>query len=187
MEEATKILLREIQERYVKVLWTHKIQLCQAHLHLKKNKKRNTVLTALSVVVSAATIGNILKWLPDVVMIPFLAISALTLTYFTIKYKTDNLGKAAAENEHFAATMHNIRNRYASLLSEIKAGLLTNNQIVDRRDLLEREENLIYSGIVPATTPKAVKEAKKALVDNQDSTTTDEEINLLVSKNLSTL
>lgn len=184
MAEATKILFREIQERYVKVIWTHKIQLCQAHLYLKKNKKRNTVLTVLSVVVSAATIANILKWLPDVVMVPFLAVSALTLTFFTIKYKTDNIGKSAAENEYFAATMHNLRNRYASLLSEIKAGLLTNEQIVERRDLLEKEEDLIYSGIVPATTPEAVAEAKKALKDNQDSTTTDEEIELLVSNNL---
>ena len=184
MEESTKILYREIQERYVKVIWTHKIQLCQANIHLKRNKNRNTWQTILSVLVSAAAVTNILKWVPDGVIVPVLAALSLTLTFFTIKFKSDNLGKSAAENEHFAATMHNLRNRYAGLLSEIKAGLLTNKQIVERRDVLEKEEDLIYSGIVPATTAEAVKAAGVALKTNQDSTTTDEELSLLVSNNL---
>ena len=184
MEESTKILYREIQERCVKVIWMHKIQQCQADINLKKNRKRNIWLTVLSVLVSAAAVTNILKWIPDVVIVPILALLTLTLTFFTIRYKTDNLGMAAAENEHFAAVMHNLRNRYTGFLSEIKAGLLTNAQIVAKRDVLEKEENLIYSGIVPSTTVDAVKTAEKALKVKQDSTTTDDEIELLISKNL---
>lgn len=117
-------------------------------------------------------------------MIPVLAILSLILTYFTIKYKSENLGKAASENEHFAATMHDLRNRYAGLLSDIKAGMLTNQQIMQERKKLEHEENLIYSGIVPFTSKKAVTNAEKALKHNQDSTTTAEEIEILVSSNL---
>lgn len=184
MEESTKILYREIEERYVKVMWTHKVQLCQAAIHMKKNRCHNMLIAVLSVLVSAAAITNVLNWIPEAIMVPVLAVLSLVLTFFTVLFKAENLGKAAIENEHFAATMHDLRNRYAGLLTDIKAGMLSNEQIILRRTALEHEENLIYSGIVPPTTSDAVKIADKALKENQDSTTTDDEIALLVSKNL---
>jgi hypothetical protein len=184
MDNSTKVLYREIEERFVKVIWTHKIHLCQASIHVKNNKCHNTVLAILSVLVSAAAIINVLKWLPEGMVIPVLAVLSLALTFFTVLYKSENLGKAATDNEHFAATMHDLRNRYAGLLSDIKSGLLNNQQIVEQRRVLEHEENLIYSGIVPSTSARALKAAEKALKTNQDSTTTDEEISLLVSENL---
>jgi len=184
MNDSTKVLYRELQERFVKVIWTHKIQLCQATIHKQNNKCHNTVLAILSVCVSAAAITNVLKWLPETFMVPVLAILSLALTFFTVLYKAENLGKAATENEQFAAIMHDLRNRYAGLLADIKAGQLTDAQIVQKREALEHEENLIYSGIVPHTSKEAVTAAEKALKHNQDSTTTDEEIELLISKNL---
>lgn len=184
MEEAKKVLYREIQERYVKIIWTHKIQLCQAAIYIRENKCHNTTLAILSVLVSAAAITNVLKWLPDELMVPVLAILSLILTFFTVKYKAENFGKAASENEHFAATMHDLRNRYAALLSDIKAGILTKEQIIQKRSILEHEENLIYSGIVPFTSQEAVDEAEVALKLKKESTTTDKEIELLVSANL---
>ncbi len=184
MDESTKILYREIQERYIKVIWTHEIHHCQARIQLKQNKWRNNFLTFLSVLVSAAAITNIFKWLPDDYILPILAFLSLTLTFFTVKYKTDNMGKLASENRQYAAIMHNLRNRYAGFLSDIKAGVLNMEQIVSRREELENEEHIIYSGIVPITSPDAVKLAEKSLKDDQVATTTDEEINLMISPNL---
>lgn len=184
MNDSTKILYREIVERYVKVIWTHKIQLCQASIYRTQNKRRSNTLTIFSVLVSASAITHLLSWLPECIMIPVIAILSLILTYFTTKYKSDNLGKSAYENESFAATMHHLRNRYAGLLSEIKAGTLNDQQIVERRNALEHDENLIYSGIVPFTSAESVSMAERALKTNQESTTTDEEIRLMVSDNL---
>lgn len=184
MDESTKVLYREILERYTKVIWTHEIHLCQANIQLKQNRQRNLLLTVLSVLVSASAITNVFKWLPNEIILPLLALLSLTLTFFTVKYKADNLGKSAAENRQYAAIIHNLRNHYAGLLSEIKAGLLSNEQIVARRDTLENEESIIYSGVVPVTSSKAVMMADKVLKNNQVATTTDEEIALLVSPNL---
>lgn len=184
MDEATKVLYREIQERYVKVIWTHKIQLCQAELYKKKNKCHNTVLAILSVLVSAAAITNVLRWLPDNLMVPILAILSLALTFFTVLYKSEDLGKFAVENEHFAANMHDLRNRYESFLSDIKAETLTKQKIIQKRDELEHEEDLIYSGLVPYTSKDAVEMAEIALKIKQESTTTEKEIELMVSKTL---
>jgi hypothetical protein len=184
MDDSIKVLYREILERYSKVIWTHEIHQCQANIQIKQNKLRNMVLTTLSVLVSAAAITNIFKWIPDQFILPILALISLTLTFFTVKYKSDNLGKSAAENRQFAAIMHNLRNRYAGLLSEIMAGYLSKEQIVAKREALENEENIIYSGIVPVTSSEAVLMAEKNLKNNQVATTTDEEIALLVSSNL---
>ena len=184
MEDSTKVLYRELQERFVKVIWTHKIHLCQAAIHIRKNKCHNTSLAILSVLVSAAAVTNVLRWLPEYLMVPVLAVLSLALTFLTVLYKAENLGKAASENEHFAATMHDLRNRYAGLLADIKAGIMSDHEIKERREMLEHEEDLIYSGMVPYTSQEAVDAAKKALKSKQDSTTTDEEIRLLVSPNL---
>ena len=153
MNDSTRILYQELLERYVKVIWTHKIQLSQAVIHKKNNNCHKTVLAVLSVLVSAAAITNVLNFLPSTYMVPVLAVLSLVLTFFTVLYKAENLGKAASENEHFAATMHDLRNRYAGLLADIKAGLLTDLEIKQKREILEHEENLIYSGIVPSAPP----------------------------------
>ncbi len=184
MDEQTIIQYREILERYDKIIWTHKIHLCQVEIYLAEKKKQNSILTWLSVLVSASAITNIFKWLPEIVIVPLLALLSLALTYFTTKYKAENLEKKAAENERFAAIMHDLRNRYAGFLSDIKAGLYTNKQISEIRMQLEQVENTIYSGIVPYTSQKAVDNASEALKDKQESTTTDEEIAQIISSNL---
>lgn len=184
MDEGTKVLYREILERFSKVIWTHEVHHCQARILLQQNRERNLLLTGLSVLVSAAAITNIFQWLPEYVILPILAVLSLTLTFFTVRFKTDNLGKLASENRQYAAVMHNLRNRYAGLLSEIKAGVLSKEQISLRREALENEENIIYSGIVPITSSEAVIMAAKALKKEQMATTTDEEIALIVSSNL---
>lgn len=88
---------------------------------------------------------------------------SLALTYFTTKYKAENLEKKAADNEKFAAIMHDLRNRYAGFLSDIKAGLYTKEQISEVRTNLEHIENIVYSGIVPYTSSEAVNMASEAL------------------------
>lgn len=184
MDNQIAIQYREILERFNKIIWTHKIHLCQADIYLAKRKKRNLILSILSALVSASAITNIFKWLPEILIVPLIAFLSLALTFFTTKYKAENLEKKAADNERFAAIMHDLRNRYAGFLSDIKAGLYTKEQISEIRLRLEQIENIIYSGIVPYTSSKAVNRASKALKNKQESTTTDEEISQIISSNL---
>lgn len=48
MDEQIKILYREILERFNKIIWTHKIHLCQANIYLSKKKKQNQILLVFS-------------------------------------------------------------------------------------------------------------------------------------------
>ena len=182
MDEQIKILYREILERFNKIIWTHKIHLCQANIYLSKKKKQNQILLVFSVLVSASAITNIFKWLPEIVIVPLMAFLALTLTYFTTKYKAENLEKKAADSERFAAVMHDLRNKYAGFLSDIKAELYTKEQISKKRTELEHIENIVYSGLVPQTSKEAVDAASFALKNKQESTTTNEEILQMISE-----
>lgn len=59
MDEQIKILYREILERFNKIIWTHKIHLCQANIYLSKKKKQNQILLVFSVLESK-------WWLPTI-------------------------------------------------------------------------------------------------------------------------
>ena len=41
MDEQIKILYREILERFNKIIWTHKIHLCQANISIKEEKTKS--------------------------------------------------------------------------------------------------------------------------------------------------
>lgn len=184
MDDQIAIQYREILERFNKIIWTHKIHVCQADIYLSERKKRNTILSILSTLVSTSAITYITEWLSDINIGLLTSLLSLILTFFTTKYKAENLEKKAADNERFAAIMHDLRNRYAGFLSDIKAGLYTKEKISEIRQLLEQIENIIYSGIVPYTSGRAVNKASEALKNKQESTTTDEEIAQIISSNL---
>lgn len=80
--------------------------------------------------------------------------------------------------------MHDLRNKYAGFLSDIKAELYTKEQISKKRTELEHIENIVYSGLVPQTSKEAVDAASFALKNRQESTTTNEEILQMISDNL---
>lgn len=184
MDEQIKIQHREILERFNKIIWTHKIQLCQANIYLEEKKHQNKIMSILSTLVSASAITNFAKLVSEEYIVPVVAVLSILLTYCTYKYKSENLDKKAAENERFASILHNLRNKYAGLLSDIKAGLYNKDEISKRRIQLEELEDIIYSGLVPYTSSKAVDAATIAIKDKQESTTTDEEIEKIVSSNL---
>ena len=79
MDNQIAIQYREILERFNKIIWTHKIHLCQADIYLAKRKKRNLILSILSALVSASAITNIFKWLPEIVIVPLIAFLSLFL------------------------------------------------------------------------------------------------------------
>lgn len=56
MDEQIKIIYREILERFNKIIWTHKIHLCQANIYLSKKKKQNQILLVFSVLESRYSI-----------------------------------------------------------------------------------------------------------------------------------
>lgn len=187
MDESVMILYKCIQARYVKVVWSHKIQEIQGDIYFCKDKlTKNTVCLLSCTTTGTASLSTVLALLNLDTQITgaITAILAICLSYFTIRFKDGQQEKKAKENKIFAAKLHDLRNKYESLMTDIKAGILNNsNEITARRDELSMEEKELYSE-APYTSRTAVNRANKALKIKRESTTEEDEIDAIVPKDL---
>lgn len=180
MNETIEIQYRLIQGRYTKVTWTHKIQECQGDIYLKKARIVKRHITWFSVLTTGSALSSIFPWVQDTVLLSSItAFLALCLSYFTIRFADGYLENKASQNKSFAAEMHDLRNKYESLLADIKSNHLTAEDVISRRNSLREEEHILYKD-APNTTPKAVKAANKALKINKDSTTEGSEVEAIL-------
>ena len=192
MKESTQYLHRNIVSRYVKVIWTHKIQECQGDIYENKSKTIKAHICGFTVLTAGGALTSVMPFIQPISCGSFTidlptwltAVLSVFLSYFTLRYGDGNLDSKSRLNRQYAAKMHHLRNLYESLLYEIKAGMLEDDEIVKRRNELEVAENTVYSEEAPYTSKKAVEMAAKALKVNGDSTTEDSEILAVVSPEL---
>lgn len=192
MEASTKILYRNIEVRYTKVTWTHKMQEKQADIYIQKSKCIKKLTCWLTVITAGGALASLSSIIPPfsvcgiTINIPVILTTVLPiiLSYLTLRYGDGVLDTKAKDNRQYAAKVHNLRNLYESLMYEIKANLLSDEDIVNRRNDLEQQENSVYSEESPYTSKKAYKLAKKALKIDKESTTEDDEIEAIVPKDL---
>lgn len=192
MEASTKILYRNIEVRYTKVTWTHKMQEKQADIYIQKSKCIKKLTCWLTVITAGGALASLSSITPPfsvggiTINIPVILTTVLPiiLSYLTLRYGDGVLDTKAKDNRQYAAKVHNLRNLYESLMYEIKANLLSDEDIVNRRNNLEQQENSVYSEESPYTSKKAYKLAEKALKIDKESTTEDDEIVAIVPKDL---
>lgn len=175
-----KIIYEQLLGRYVKITWTHKIHECQADICFTQYKWDSRIVRVLTSATSAGVILALTESLSPYWVKVITALVAMALNYYTLTRKEVESDRKAIENKRYAALHHDLRNKYESLLTDIKAETLTNEQIAERRNLLEERENEIYMGNVPEVSSKACALADKALKQGKESTTEEEEIKLIV-------
>lgn len=194
MEEKIKPIYREIEDRFVKIAWTHKIQEIQAGLYLKKSSCNKWCMaisngiattTAFATVVTSALRCIDAEW----VMPAITSLLAVISTILTLRYKDGTLEENASACKQYAAKCRNLRNKYEALLTDIKTGRYGDiDSISSKRDLMTEIENELFAGdIAPHTTEKAVTIAKRALLENGDSLTSEAEIKAMVPQHLQEL
>lgn len=191
MDEAVKTQYKLLIDRFGKMIWTHKIQEKQADIYMRKAKWLKTkmafwtVLTTTSAIMVA--INQILQvlnceWAGNIITALFAGISS----YYVLRYKDESYESKAKENKNYAAKCRRIRNEYESLLTDIKSDRVTNlDEIARRRDILEKDEDTLFSGeIAPHTSPEAYKEAEKALKQNKEAISEQDELASIIPENL---
>lgn len=194
MEDNIKPIYREIEDRYVKIAWTHKIQEVQAGLYLKKSSCNKWCMAILNGITTTSAFITVLtsalqsinaEW----VMPAITSILAVISTILTLRYKDGILDDSASACKQYAAKCRNLRNKYEALLTDIKTGRYGDiESISSKRDLMTEIENELFAGdIAPHTTEEAVDIAKKALLTNEDSLTSEAEIKAIVPKHLQVL
>lgn len=176
-----EILEAQIRELFGRVVWTHKTQeKCADILN-----SRNHAIKVIQIILSALTTTGILITVfgnNDVVGI-ISAIISMTLLILTTYIKNYNLGQIAQKHADAAVLLWDIREKYLSLLTDIKIGVISEQDVREQRDALQQELFAIYKG-AERTISKAYDEASKALKQNEELTFSDVEIDAFLPEKL---
>jgi hypothetical protein len=110
----------------------------------------------------------------------FISVILLALNLYTKNY---DLGEIAQKHKQAANATWLIREKYLSLLTDLRMGTKSLKELQEERDKLLEELNTVYMGS-PSTNYQAYKRAQIALKRNEDMTFSDEEINAFLPKEL---
>ncbi len=163
----------QLRENYGKIVYSHKTQeKCADILTIRNNwiKNLQIILSALITTGLLVRVFNGQEW----ALIVSTILSAIQFG-FTSFLKEYNLGETIQKHSTAALELFDIREKYLSLLTDLKANLLTPEFIIEKRNELQEDLSKTYKGS-PRTFSKAYMEAQKALQINDELTFTDEEI-----------
>lgn len=184
MEQDTRakdIIEAQLRELYGRAVWTHKTQEKCADIL----RNCNHTMKVIQIILSALTTTGILVAIfGDNKTIGIIS-AILSACLFTINayFQKYDLGEIAQKHSESASEIWNIREYYLSLLTDLKSGIITNEQASLKRDEIQGELFNIYKG-APRTLSKAYKKATKALNMNEELTFSNDEINNLLPSEL---
>lgn len=181
MSEQKFLLESQIREIYGRVVYTHKThEKCADVL-----KERNDCLKITEIVLSALTTTSILVLIfGDGKIFQFVAALFSTLLLCLTLYSKDyNLLALAEKHKQAALDILEIREKFLSLLVDIRIGNVDIVTLQEARDKLNEQLVNTYRG-APKTINKAYEIASKALQENEEFTFSDEELDKFLPANL---
>ena len=162
-------------------MYTHKTHEKCADILLNRLSKVKLWQIILSAITTAGFIGavigagNIGALLGVLVSTTLLALNAYTKNY--------DLGELAQKHRQAGADLWIIREKYLSLITDLKMGERPIESLQEERDALLEDLHTVYSG-APSTTYEAYRKAQEALQKLEDMTFSDAEIDAFLPKEL---
>ena len=175
------ILEGQIRDCFGRVVYSHKTHEKCADILLSRMAGIKLGQIVLSAVTTGGCIGVILgagtaaAWLGALVSTTLLALNAYTKDY--------DLGEIAQNHRQAGANLWLIRERYLSLITDLRMCSKPVEQLVTERDDLLKDLHAVYSG-APSTNFTAYKKAQNALKELEDMTFSDEELDSFLPKEL---
>lgn len=182
MTNSAEILEGQLRECYGRVVYTHKTHEKCADLLLERHKQ----IKFLQIILSALITGGILATLSDTweavatVVSAALSTVLLALNSYTKDY---DLGEIAQKHRQAAADIWLIREKYLNLLTDLRGGSVSVEDVRNARDGLLSDLHAIYEG-APSTNHKAYLKTQEALKKLEDMTFSDEEVDAFLPKGL---
>ena len=179
--ESKQVLEGQLRECFGRVVYSHKTHEKQADILIKWLSWIKLCQIVLSAVVTSSFVCRIFG-LAEIGFIIGAIVSAFLLG-LTLYIKDYNLGEDAQKHKQAANDIWLIREKYHSLITDLAIGAKPLEAIQQERDVLMEDLHVVYSN-VPTTSPKAYREAQKALQQNEDMTFSAEEIDAFLTTEL---
>ena len=181
MPDSLAILEDQLRECFGRVVYSHKTHEKCADILLS----RLSQIKLWQIILSAVTTGGCIAILfgagkAGVLISVIVSMSLLALNMYTKDY---DLGELSEKHRRAGAKLWRIREKYFSLITDLRMGNKPIEMLQVERDYLLEELHGIYSA-APSTTHKAYKEAQKALKYSEDMTFSDEEIDAFLPDEL---
>lgn len=179
--DSRAILEGQLRECFGRVVYSHKThEKCADILlsRLSQIKLWQIILAALTTggfiaaVFGAGTIGAFVGVL--------ISTALLVLNAYTKNY---DLGELSQKHRQAGADLWIIREKYLSLITDLRMGEKPIEALQRERDDLLQELHSVYSG-APSTTYQAYKKAQEALKQLEDMTFSDDEIDAFLPRAL---
>ena len=181
MPDASAIFEGQLRECFGRVVYSHKThEKCADILlsRLSRVKLWQIILSAvttggfIAVIFGSGKVGALIGILVSTIL--------LVLNAYTKNY---DLGELAQKHRQAAADLWLIREKYLSLITDLKMGKKPIETLQTERDNLLKELHSVYSG-APSTTCNAYQKAQEALKQLEDMTFSDAEIDAFLPKEL---
>jgi len=179
--ESLRTIEGQIRECFGRVVYSHKTHEKCADILQSMLSSVKTCQIVLSAMIVGGFVSTILGTGPIGSIIGI--IISTTLLVMNALLKNYDLGGMIQKHKQTASDLWLIREKYLSLLTDIKAGLKSTEEICSNRDALNNELYSIYSG-APNTNSRAYRKAQEALKINQELTFSDSEIDVFLPKEL---
>ncbi len=187
MINTENVLEGQLRECYGRVVYSHKTHEKCADILLKRHKQ----IKFWQIVLSAIVTGGLISTLFDFSALAefkksgtLVAVVLSTILLVLNSYTKDyDLGEIAQKHRQAGADLWIIRERYLSLLTDLRMAAIPIEDVRSKRDQLAEDLHAVYSG-APSTNYKAYAAAQKALKQLEDMTFSDEEIDAFLPKEL---
>lgn len=179
--ESRAILEGHLRESYGRVVYSHKTHEKCADILLTRLGRIKLAQIILSAIVTCGLITAVFTNLVVIVVVSaFVSSILLVLNLYT---KEDDIGAIAQKHKQAANDIWLIRERYLSLITDLRMNTRPLEELVERRDLLVDELHAVYAGS-PSTNANAYRKAQQALKVSEDMTFSDAEIDNMLPVDL---
>ena len=168
-----KVLEGQLRDCFARVVWTHKtLEKCADIMFAKHNaiKLWQVILSGVTTTSLLINVFGKLQWVT--IISALLSASLFAINLFV---KGHDFGEIAKKHADAASDLWLVREKYLSLLVDLKMGTLDLDEVRTQRDVLQGQLSNCYKGS-PRTRNKAYQRASKALKVNEELTLSDEEI-----------
>ncbi len=179
--DSKAILEGQLRECFGRVVYSHKTHEKCADILLARLSTIKLWQIILSAVTTAGFIAAVFGAGKTGALVGILVSTILlVLNAYTKDY---DLGELSQKHRQAAADLWIIREKYLSLITDLRMGAKSIEILQNERDILLEELYSVYSG-APSTTYQAYKKAQEALKQLEDMTFSDEEIDAFLPKEL---
>jgi len=179
--DSRSILEGQLRECFGRVVYSHKTHEKCADILLSRLSR----IKLWQIILSAVTTGGFIAAIfgaGDIGALVGIVVSTVLLA-LNVYTKNYDLGELAQKHRQAAADLWIVREKYLSLITDLRMGEKPIETLQGVRDGLLEQLHSTYSG-APSTTYQAYKKAQEALKRLEDMTFSDEEIDAFLPREL---